>query len=95
MKEEKMKHKAKRFDLRKVDYDTGKRLPLSSSERIKCECCGRKIVKGWILNTGEKVGSQCACVGEQLRYRKITKKLLSFMGYSEKQARFFGFTIES
>ena len=32
------------FDIRPVDFQTGKRVPVSTEEMKECECCGRKIV---------------------------------------------------
>jgi len=88
-----MKYRVSAFDLRKIDYQSGKRLTATSEEKIACECCGRKIAKGIVLNTGEKVGTECAEVGQLLRNHGAKRSTLRFLQISERQAGFFGFTV--
>ena len=82
------------FDLRPVDFQSGKRLALPNDQKINCECCGRKIAKGVNLASGEKVGTECGVVSDHLRTRdEITKRGAEIMRISQKQADFFGVTI--
>ena len=88
-----MKFKTATFDLRPIDFQSNKRLALPNSEKIRCECCGRKIAKGVVLNTGEKIGTECAKVGRLLQDHGTKRSTLYSMQISEKQVEFFGFTV--
>lgn len=50
---------AKRYDVRPVDFDSGKRLAISEDEKATCSCCGKKIMKVAETNTGALLGSEC------------------------------------
>lgn len=52
-----------------------------AEEAETCYCCGRSITKVEVLETGDKVGSECAGVIEYPVYRigrKLTAKQLAF-----------------
>lgn len=81
-----------KFDLRPVDFDSGKRLALPNNEKIACDCCGKKMAIGYNTVDGHKIGTECANIANYLRYRdEITAN--NMMGISKKQAEFFGVTI--
>lgn len=85
-----------KFDLREVDFDSGKRLPLPNDMKINCDCCGRKIAKGFNTNDGMKIGTECANTHDFLRqYRQkgITQKAMAFYQVSMKQVNFFGIEV--
>ena len=54
-----MIHATKRFDDRQVDFATGKRVSPPLLDRRLCDCCGQRIVKGWIMTNGMPVGDDC------------------------------------
>lgn len=49
----------KRFDDRQVDFMSGKRISPPVLDRRLCDCCGQRIVKGWVMNNGMPVGEDC------------------------------------
>lgn len=51
--------RSSRFDLRAVDFLSGKKVSPPKSEWRKCACCGLPIVKGWVMSNGESVGEDC------------------------------------
>ena len=84
----------KKFDLRPINYDTGKRMALPTSEKATCACCGRKIAMGWMNVDGETIGSECAVISDQMRYQNtITERMLIGWGWSRKQMAFYGIEV--
>jgi hypothetical protein len=52
-----------------------------AEEIESCHCCGRKITKVEVLETGDKVGSECSALLEFPVYRigrTLTKKQTAF-----------------
>lgn len=49
-----------KFDLRAIDFHSGKRVSPPRSEWKTCNCCGRKMVKGFNMTSGDMVGEDCA-----------------------------------
>jgi hypothetical protein len=89
-----MKRKVEQFDLRPVDFATGKRIAATRAEQIQCECCGKWICKGWVMDTGQRIGTECATSGDILRQRTtINQKGMYVMRISKKQAEFFGVAV--
>lgn len=72
------------IDLRPVDLDTGKRLPLSPSEMHECTCCGKNISKAAVMNNGLEVGIECSNV-----LTLMHQYAPDFLGASKKQATYF------
>lgn len=48
-----------KFDDRRVDFLTGKKVSPPMEDRRQCACCNLRIVKGWILDNGDQVGEDC------------------------------------
>lgn len=78
-----------KFDLRPVDFDSGKRMALPNSEKINCDCCGKKIAMGYNTLDGHKIGSECANMADYLRYSDQISAS-NIYGISKKQAEFYG-----
>ena len=74
----------KTYDIRPVDFSTGKRIPVAQSEKKECDCCGTKIVKISELNNGKILGSECAEL-----VRLYPQYSASFLQMSGKQVEFF------
>lgn len=72
------------IDLRPVDFETGKRLPLSPSEMHECTCCGKGISKAAVMNNGLEVGIECSNVLTMMH-----QYAAAFLGASKKQAAYF------
>jgi len=53
-------YKVKEYDVRPIDFVTGKRIAVTNEQRETCQCCGKKILKVTELSDGRKVGSECA-----------------------------------
>lgn len=51
--------RVKMFDLRSVDFASGKRVSPPKSEWRTCACCGLPLVKGWEMSNGDSVGEDC------------------------------------
>jgi len=49
---------AQKFDDRAVDFLTGRKVSPPMECRKVCECCGQRIVKGFITNLGP-IGEDC------------------------------------
>lgn len=71
-------------DLRPVDFETGKRLPLSPSEMHECTCCGKNISKAAVMNNGMEVGIECSNLLTLMHQYPA-----DFLGASKKQATYF------
>lgn len=52
-------HRTRKFDDRAVDFLSGRRVSPPMEDRRLCACCGLRIVKGWIMSNGDKVGEDC------------------------------------
>ncbi len=74
----------KKYDLRPTDPDTGKKIAIPASMQKECQCCGKKIVKITVLNTGHEIGSECAEV-----IALLGSYSPSFLGATNKQADFY------
>lgn len=82
------------FDLRPVDFSTGKRIAISRDQMIQCDCCNRWISRGAKLTTGERVGTECARVGEYFKYDdSVSTGMMKVQGMSKRQAEFFGLEV--
>jgi hypothetical protein len=78
----------KKYDIRPVDPDTGRRIAISEVDVKECACCGRRIVKVAELSTGHIIGQNCALYVERpdilemvingTAQGRITKKMNNF-----------------
>lgn len=71
---------ATKFDDRAVDFLTGRKVSPRFEDRKICDCCGQRIVKGFITNLGT-VGEDCKDVIYRAQY------MPSFDDYAESQRR--------
>lgn len=83
-------------DVRPIDFNSGKRLPVAPNERKECQCCGKKIFKVATLNTGHQVGTECADIlAITLRYQKTeTPEQMKFHGVTQKQKDFYNMIVK-
>jgi hypothetical protein len=72
------------YDIRPIDFTTGKRIPVANNAKKECDCCGKKIVKVTELNNGQILGSECAEFVE--KYPQYSAK---FLGMTDKQVEFY------
>lgn len=79
---------AKQYDIRPVDFQTGKRIAVAENEKKTCACCGKKIVKVSELNNGDLIGSECA-VNVQFVNPNLPEMGLKNFGLSQKQLDYF------
>lgn len=55
----KSKFENRRYDIRPIDFLTGKRQAVAKEDMKVCACCGRSIVKIVELINGDTVGTEC------------------------------------
>jgi hypothetical protein len=81
---------AERYDIRPIDFASGKRLAIPTEQQETCQCCGKRIVKVVKLTNGDKIGSECANLVDLFRfYSNDNIKASAAFGVSEKQASYF------
>lgn len=51
--------RSKKFDLRMVDFLSGRKVSPPKDEWKTCACCGQAIVKGWEMSNAHVVGEDC------------------------------------
>jgi predicted house-cleaning NTP pyrophosphatase (Maf/HAM1 superfamily) len=65
------------------------RKALSPSELVACACCAKLCGKIHELNTGARVGRECASALEALEAHGFTPETIRFMQISKKQVAFY------
>lgn len=78
------------FDDRVTDFASGKKVAPPNDERRKCQACGQKIVKGWIMTNGDHVGEDC----EDILHRAKVTSLGSLDEFLAQYKRSSGLTIK-
>jgi hypothetical protein len=73
----------RKYDIRPVDFDSGKRLAIPREQMEECQCCGKKIVIINELSNGHHLGSECAAIIPHNRGE------LKIFGLSKKQLSYF------
>jgi hypothetical protein len=71
------------------DPMTGEKIALSPSELVPCVCCGKGCGKLHELNTGHRVGSECASLLETLSAHGGGADWARILQASKKQIAFF------
>ncbi len=83
----------KTYDIRPIDFQTGKRIPVATSAMKTCQCCGKHIVKVNVLNNGKEIGSECATaidiLGGFSPEDRNNSKVLFFWRISQVQVDFY------
>jgi CRISPR/Cas system-associated protein Cas10 (large subunit of type III CRISPR-Cas system) len=59
--------KIKTFDLRSVDFGTGKKVSPPRDFWNTCDCCGKKIVKGVVMSNSDIIGEDCYVVVQHVQ----------------------------
>lgn len=78
----------KRYDVRPIDFHTGKKLAVSDDEKAICSCCGKKIMKVAQTNTGALLGSECVNLID-LAQRWGLDKYASMYRVTKKQSEWY------
>ena len=78
----------RRYDIRPVDFDSGKRLAVPADQMETCQCCGKRIVKVCELSNGDKIGSECAVMVDIFRFQAVTAEAVEFVRGSARQYRY-------
>lgn len=60
-----MLQRLKSFTLKEKDFHSGKMVSPPREFWKKCDCCGKPIVQGVVLNNGDHIGNDC----ENYRWR--------------------------
>ena len=82
-----------KYDIRPIDFFTGKRLPISTEEMKDCDCCGRKLVKINEMANGDIIGDECInkinyILNHNLHKRELSEKDIHFHNITRKEINY-------